>query len=171
MALEKILDSRVPVTLDNGETFDLIVFGYTDRLDELPDGRLRVVDYKTGLVQPYDLKLQKRGDDATAATNRLLNDATSSADKVRQLWLYRFMLERAGQSAADAAIISLRNLAAGPMTADMAFLTEDGTSFVQKGEELLTQFASKIMDPKEPIRKTDDLERCQFCPYRGICAR
>ncbi|TGE24124.1 PD-(D/E)XK nuclease family protein [Hymenobacter aquaticus] len=171
VALEKILDSRVPVTLPSGEAFDMIVFGYTDRLDELPDGRLRVVDYKTGLVQPYDLKLQKRGDDAAAATERLLHDATSSADKVRQLWLYRFMLERAGRPAADAAIISLRNLTAGPMTADMAFLTEDGTSFVAKGEELLTEFARKIMDPLEPIRKTDDLERCQYCPYKGICAR
>ncbi|TGE16416.1 PD-(D/E)XK nuclease family protein [Hymenobacter elongatus] len=171
VALEKILDSKVPVQLATGETLDMIVFGYTDRLDELPDGRLRVVDYKTGLVQPYDLKLQKRGDDAAAATQRLLSDVTSSADKVRQLWLYRFMLERAGRPAADAAIISLRNLSAGPMTAEMGFLTEDGSSFVAKGEALLAQFAQKIMNPAEPIRKTDDLERCQYCPYRGICAR
>ncbi|MCC2546344.1 PD-(D/E)XK nuclease family protein [Hymenobacter sp. BT175] len=171
VALEEILEARVPVTLPAGDTLNLLVFGYSDRLDELPDGRIRVVDYKTGLVQPYDLKLQKRGDDAAAATQRLLADATSSADKVRQLWLYRFMLERAGRPAADAAIISLRNLSAGPMTAEMGFLTEDGTTFVTKGEELLAQLTRRMLDPAEPIRKTDDLDRCQYCPYRGICAR
>ncbi|WP_324678570.1 PD-(D/E)XK nuclease family protein [Hymenobacter sp. GOD-10R] len=170
-ALEQILETKVPIQLASGEPLLLRLFGFTDRLDELPDGRLRVVDYKTGLVQPYDLKLQKRGEDAVAATGRLLTDATSSADKVRQLWLYRFMLEREGQPAADAAIISLRNLGAGPMTADMSFLTEDGQSFVVKGEAMLTELVHRILDPAEPIRKTDDLDRCQFCPYKGICAR
>ncbi|OUJ71835.1 PD-(D/E)XK nuclease family protein [Hymenobacter crusticola] len=170
-ALEQILETKVPVPLANGEQLLVRLFGFTDRLDELPDGRLRVVDYKTGLVQAYDLKLQKRGEDATAATGRLLTDPTSSADKVRQLWLYRFMLEREGRHAADAAIISLRNLGAGPMTADMGFLTEDGQSFVAKGEAMLAELVHRILDPTEPIRKTDDLERCQYCPYKGICAR
>ncbi|GAB2468680.1 hypothetical protein GCM10011375_29910 [Hymenobacter qilianensis] len=169
--LEEILQAEIPVTLPGGDTLQLRLYGIADRLDELPDGRLRVVDYKTGLVHAHELRLQKRGEDATAATQRLLTDATPSADKVRQLWLYRFMLERSGRPAADAAIISLRNLSAGPMTADMGFLTEDGTSFLDKGQELLTNFVHRILDPAEPIRKTDDLLRCQYCPYKGICAR
>ncbi|WP_229755382.1 PD-(D/E)XK nuclease family protein [Hymenobacter cavernae] len=171
VALEQILETKVPLQVAEGEQLLLRLYGFTDRLDELPDGSLRVVDYKTGLVQPYDLKLQKKGEDAQAATERLLTDATSSADKVRQLWLYRFMLEREGRHAADAAIISLRNLGAGPMTAEMGFLTEDGQSFVAKGEAMLTELARRILDPAEPIRKTDDLDRCQYCPYKGICAR
>ncbi|QDA61743.1 PD-(D/E)XK nuclease family protein [Hymenobacter jejuensis] len=170
-ALEEILETFVPVTLADGEALMVRVYGFTDRLDELPDGRLRVVDYKTGMVQAYDLKLQKRGEDAAAATERLVTEATTTADKVRQLWLYRFMLERENRPAANAAIISLRNLSAGPMTADMEFLTQDGQSFVEKGEALLARFVQTILDPAEPIRKTDDLERCVFCPYRGICAR
>lgn len=169
--LEEILQTLVPITLPGGDTLTLRLSGIADRLDELPDGRLRVIDYKTGLVHPHELRLQKRGEDAATATQRLLTDATPAADKVRQLWLYRFMLERSGRPAADAAIISLRNLSAGPMTADMGFLTEDGTSFLDKGQELLTNFVHRILDPAEPIRKTDDLVRCQYCPYKGICAR
>lgn len=169
--LEEVLEATVPVQLPAGDTLTVRLYGIADRLDELPDGSLRVVDYKTGLVQPYDLRLLKRGEEAAAATTRLLTDATSSADKVRQLWLYRLMLELQGRHAADAAIISLRNLPAGPMTADMSFLTEDGQPFVAKSQALLTQLVHRILDPAEPIRKTDDLDKCQYCAFRGICAR
>ncbi|WP_242478782.1 hypothetical protein [Hymenobacter lapidiphilus] len=81
------------------------------------------------------------------------------------------MLAQQGRPAADAAIISLRNLAAGPMSADMGFLTADGQDFGRHSEELLGQLVRRILDPAEPIRKTDDLDKCQYCVYRGICAR
>ena len=80
-------------------------------------------------------------------------------------------LAQQGRPAADAAIISLRNLGAGPMSADMGFLTADGQDFLQHSEQLLGQLVRRILDPAEPIRKTDDLDKCQYCPYRGICAR
>ena len=140
-------------------------------MDQLPDGRLRVVDYKTGLVEKSHLQLLKRDEAPADAVQRLLTDATPAADKVRQLWLYRFLLAQQGRPAADAAIISLRNLGAGPMSADMSFLTADGQDFVRHSEELLGQLVRRILDPAEPIRKTDDLDKCQYCAYRGICAR
>ncbi|QNH63801.1 PD-(D/E)XK nuclease family protein [Hymenobacter sediminicola] len=170
-SIEEGLQATVYVPLPDGEKLRVSLIGFADRVDQLPDGRLRVVDYKTGLVQPYDLKLQKRGETSTDAAERLVHDATSAADKVRQLWLYRFMLAQGGRPAADTAIISLRNLGAGPMSADMGFLTDDGQDFVQRSEELLSRIINRILDPQEPIRKTDDLDKCQYCPYRGICAR
>ncbi|WP_262489986.1 PD-(D/E)XK nuclease family protein [Hymenobacter sp. AT01-02] len=130
-----------------------------------------MVDYKTGLVHSHELRLLKRGEDSADAVERLLQDATPATDKVRQLWLYRFLLAQRGRPAADAAIISLRNLGAGPMSANMDFLTDGGQDFVQHSEQLLTRLVHRILDPQEPIRKTDDLEKCQYCPYRGICAR
>lgn len=170
-ALEESLHATVFVPRPDGEKLPMRLIGYADRLDELPDGRLRVIDYKTGLVQAAELRLQKRGEGPADAVERLLHDSTSAADKVRQLWLYRFMLEQNGRPAAAAAIISLRNLSAGPMSADMGFLTEEGASFMARSEELLGQLANRMLDPQETIRKTDDLEKCQYCPYRGICAR
>ncbi|UYZ63857.1 PD-(D/E)XK nuclease family protein [Hymenobacter weizhouensis] len=168
---EEALQATVYVPLPSGEKLPVSLVGFADRVDQLPDGRLRVVDYKTGLVQPYDLRLLKRGEGPADAVERLLQDATSSADKVRQLWLYRFLLAQGGRPAADAAIISLRNLPAGPMSADMSFLTADGLDFVRHSEELLSRLVNRILDPQEPIRKTDDLDKCQYCPYKGICAR
>jgi len=171
-ALEAQLHATVFVPQPDGDApLPLRLIGYADRLDELPDGRLRVVDYKTGIVQGFELKLQKSRELGAAAVERLLTEPSSGAEKVRQLWLYRYMLEASDQPAADAAILSLRNIPAGLLTADMSFLTEDGQSFRAASEALLGQLVQRILDPAEPIRKTDDLDRCQYCAYRGICAR
>ncbi|GAB3294866.1 PD-(D/E)XK nuclease family protein [Hymenobacter tenuis] len=168
---EEALQTTVYVPLPSGEKLPVSLVGFADRVDQLPDGRLRVVDYKTGMVEKYHLQLLKRGEGPAEAVQRLLTDATPAADKVRQLWLYRFLLAQGGRPAADAAIISLRNLGAGPMSADMSFLTADGQDFVQHSEQLLSQLVNRILDPEEPIRKTDDQVKCQYCPYKGICAR
>jgi RecB family exonuclease len=170
-SIEEGLQATVYIALPSGEKLPVSLIGFADRVDQLPDGRLRVVDYKTGLVHAHELKLQKRNETPAEAADRLIRDDTSAADKVRQLWLYRFMLEQGGRPAADAAIISLRNIPAGPMSADMSFLTADGQTFMARSEELIGQLVNRILDPTEFIRKTDDLEKCQYCPYRGICAR
>ena len=169
--LEEEVHATVFVSLPGEERFPVRLLGKADRVDQLPNGDLRVVDYKTGLVEKSHLQLLKRGEAPADAVQRLLTDATPTADKVRQLWLYRFLLAQQGRPAADAAIISLRNLGAGPMSADMSFLTADGQDFVRHSEELLGQLVRRILDPAEPIRKTDDLDKCQYCAYRGICAR
>ncbi|GAA3932312.1 PD-(D/E)XK nuclease family protein [Hymenobacter algoricola] len=168
--LETRLHATVFVPLADGSQLNLRLIGTADRLDELPDGRLRVVDYKTGLVRATELRLNSKGD-AAAARHKLLTDADSGPEKVRQLWLYRYMLESQDRPAADAAIMSLRSIGEGLLTADMSFLTAEGQSFRAASEELIGEFARRILDPQEPIRKTDDLKRCEYCPYRGICAR
>ena len=150
------------------------LFGYADRVDELPDGRLRVVDYKSGLVKRSDLQLRGYKDrlSPTEAVERLLTEASSSADKVRQLWLYRLMLAHtAKRETAETTILSLRNIDEGLLSADLSFLTTDGQDFVTVSEELVSKIVLRILDPSEPIRKTDDFTKCEYCPYKGICAR
>jgi hypothetical protein len=132
-----------------------------------------VVDYKTGLVEANDLNLTNRGKLTPAeATERLLWEATSSADKVRQLWLYRLMLASTEKRETEnTAIVSMRNLDKGLLSADLGFLTPAGEDFVRVSEDLVTKIVLRILDPAEPIRKTDDFKKCEHCPYRGICAR
>ncbi|GAB2717451.1 hypothetical protein GCM10011495_07890 [Hymenobacter frigidus] len=148
--------------------------GYADRVDQLPDGRLRVVDYKSGLVKRSDLQLRGYKDrlSPAEAVERLLTEPSSSADKVRQLWLYRLMLAHTAQrETAETAILSLRNLDEGLLSADLSFLTEGGEDFVAISEELVRKIVLRMLDPAEPIRKTDDFTKCEYCPYKGICAR
>ncbi|OGX89459.1 hypothetical protein BEN47_07315 [Hymenobacter lapidarius] len=172
-SLEKDLAATVFVDVPGSGRLAVRLFGKADRVDRLPDGRLRVVDYKTGLVEANDLNLTNRGKLTPAeATERLLGEATSSADKVRQLWLYRLMLASTEKRETEnTAIVSMRNLDKGLLSADLDFLTPNGEDFVRVSEELMSKIVLRILDPAEPIRKTDDLKKCEYCPYRGICAR
>ena len=173
-SLEKDLAATVFVDVPGSGPLAVRLFGKADRVDQLPDGRLRVVDYKTGLVEANDLNLTGYRNRYTAAeaTERLLTEATSSADKVRQLWLYRLMLASTEKRETEnTAIVSMRNLDKGLLAADLSFLTSEGQDFVQVSEDLVRKIVLRILDPTEPIRKTDDLKKCEYCPYRGICAR
>ena len=173
--LEKELAATVFVDVPGQpEPLAVRLFGYADRVDELPDGRLRVVDYKSGLVKRADLQLRGHRDKLSPAeaVDRLLHEASSSADKVRQLWLYRLMLaQTAHRETAETAILSLRNIDEGLLSADLGFLTEGGEDFVAVSEALVRKMVLRILDPTEPIRKTDDFTKCEYCPYKGICAR
>jgi len=155
------------------------ILGRADRIDGLPDGRRRVVDYKTGLVEQRELNLRGKVKPLTAAetVERLLTESSSGADKVRQLWLYRFMLEsdptHPAPPGSEAAIMSLRKIDEGLLTAPLDFITE-GTGepdFLKASAELVARLARRVLDPAETIRKTDDLAKCEYCPYKGICAR
>ncbi|HEX8327532.1 MAG TPA: PD-(D/E)XK nuclease family protein [Hymenobacter sp.] len=173
-SLEKDLAATVFVDVPESGRLAVRLFGKADRVDQLPDGRLRVVDYKTGLVEANDLNLTGYRNRFTPAeaTERLLYEASSSADKVRQLWLYRFMLASTEKRETEnTAIVSMRNLDKGLLSADLSFLTSEGQDFVQTSEELVTKIVLRILDPNEPIRKTDDFKKCEHCPYKGICAR
>ncbi|MGI4735476.1 MAG: PD-(D/E)XK nuclease family protein [Janthinobacterium lividum] len=164
-----------------GEATPLAVrlFGRADRIDALPDGRRRVVDYKTGLVERRELNLRGTQKPLPPADTieKLLSESSSGADKVRQLWLYRFMLEsdelNPAPPGSEAAIMSLRKIDEGLLSAPLDFITE-GTGepdFLKASAELVARLARRMLDPAEPIRKTDDLAKCEYCPYRGICAR
>jgi ATP-dependent helicase/nuclease subunit B len=155
------------------------ILGRADRIDALPDGRRRVVDYKTGLVERRELNLRGTQKPLSAAetVERLLTESSSGADKVRQLWLYRFMLEsdefNPAPPGSEAAIMSLRKIDDGLLMAPLDFITE-GTGepdFLKASAELVARLARRVLDPTEAIRKTDDIAKCEYCPYRGICAR
>jgi len=177
---EKDLVATVFVDLPGrATTLPVRLRGRADRIDALPDGRRRVVDYKTGLVERRELNLRgtQKPLSAPDTVARLLSESSSGADKVRQLWLYRFMLEsdetHPAPPGSEAAIMSLRKIDEGLLSAPLDFITE-GTGepdFRRASAELVARLARHILDPTEPIRKTDDLAKCEYCPYRGICAR
>jgi hypothetical protein len=123
-SLEKDLAATVFVDVPGSGQLAVRLFGKADRVDQLPDGRLRVVDYKTGLVEANDLNLTgyRHRFTPAEATERLLWEASSSADKVRQLWLYRFMLASTERRETEnTAIVSMRNLDKGLLAADLSF--------------------------------------------------
>ncbi|OON69312.1 PD-(D/E)XK nuclease family protein [Hymenobacter sp. CRA2] len=174
VGLEEELHGTVFVDTKDGERVAVRLVGYADRVDELPDGRRRIIDYKTGAVHGGGLNLlgsARKKYSPTEALERLVSEAGGGTDKVRQLWLYRLMLAQRGYAAAEAAIIPLRSPDPKPLEADLSFMTAEGLLFEETSLQAMTRLVDRMLDPEEPIRKTDDLNVCQYCPYKGICAR
>src|SRR5690606_3576476 len=83
-------------------------------------------------------------------------------------------MELPEKSEIEASILSFRHLDKGLMKSQLNY-TEDGfettEEFLAESEKYVHKFIQQMLDPAEPIKKTTDLEVCQYCPYRGICAR
>jgi ATP-dependent helicase/nuclease subunit B len=163
-------DARIPVK----------VAGKADRID-LKGTELRVIDYKTGKVERNQVSVKPDDLDQHFITS-------PKYDKARQLWLYEYILKRNLQQnpgpllrnaghvppasiQPKSGILSFRNLDAGVLTADFPFELTTGQDFVAASEEFIGRFVRELLDPNELIRKTKEIENCQYCPYRGICAR
>ncbi|AMM52111.1 hypothetical protein TH61_14215 [Rufibacter sp. DG15C] len=181
LSLEDKLQTELEVKLPSGEKVNVQISGKADRID-LSGRTLRVIDYKTGKVLAPSLKVKPEDLEATLLHDRHL-------DKVRQLWLYRYILAKEIQNGSlleskvlnlpksqyeyEAGIISFRNLGAGVLTSELPFVDAQGNpaDFMETSERLLRELVVRMLDPAEPIRKTNDLETCQYCAYKSICAR
>lgn len=178
---EQTLDTYISVTLDTGETIRVRIAGKVDRI-ELYGNQIRIVDYKTGKVSlpdktPADL------------VDKLLKDGRE--DKMRQLWLYRYLALKnisewgglprdrgkknifpASGLPVEAGFYSFRDVNGGFKSNPVRFDdSDDPAQYINHSEALLRQLIQQLLDGKEPFRKTDRLETCQFCDFKGICGR
>jgi ATP-dependent helicase/nuclease subunit B len=179
--LEKQFETTLEVPV-GAERLPVKIAGRADRVDLLND-TLRVIDFKTGKVEKRDLEIP-----VEELELRLLTDRTY--DKVRQLWLYRYILAKllhhpsipgADESQMNvpaggfqAGIVSFRNIEAGFLTSDLPLASagdETPEAFIRESERLLQEFVQHLLDPDIPFRKTTDVQVCAYCIYRGICAR
>lgn len=172
----------------NGESLDVRLRGIVDRVDKI-SGTLRIIDYKTGKVEKKDVKIDH---------TELLSIADNpDMGKIRQLWLYKYLLQKNLDSnpqwktyqnaPIEAGIYSLRN----PTKELLALHTppakfkekdkdkgnpenirlNDKEWFYQKTENWLSEVIRKMLDKDLPFEKTDNLSICEFCIYKNICGR
>ena len=183
LGVEKSLKTQVSIPTAN-ETISLKVAGKIDRLERLQGNLLRVVDYKTGKIEKNTLKIKSEEIDE----NLLHTSDIHKWDKIRQLWLYKYlaikkMLSeeglllkgerlRANDHQVVAGIYSLRNIGEGFLENRFEFEQgETAEQFIARSEEYLQQFVQRLLDPHEPFSRTNDLEACSYCDYKGICGR
>lgn len=126
--------------------------GFIDRLDCIGPGKLRVVDYKTGRVNPEDLEFS--GD--------------SLPEIGFQLYLYKLMaLDRYPGSEVSGAIYQPAALMGGEAPFDLS-LDDDYCSAMQS---MLDDILAGISDLSVPWSRTEDLKTCEYCDFRNICGR
>ena len=177
---EQTLETFLDVPLNSGETIKVRVAGKIDRIEQYGH-QIRIVDYKTGRVD----FTKSSGD----LSDKLLKDGKE--DKMRQLWLYRYLAIKniseygglprnkaktdiflAEGLPVEAGFYSFRDIHGGFKTNPVRFDDQDDPAqYIRDSEDLLRQLIRRILDENEPFRKTEQLETCQFCDFKGICGR
>lgn len=183
LAVEISLPTKINVLI-GGETVEVKVGGRIDRLDYLGSS-LRILDYKTGKVEPKDVVPSDKG---------LRNDVLEGdlKTKLLQLWLYKYLLAKELQKPIgtrmkeipnflleeveiEPGIISFRNLPAGILTDQATGLWfsegQDWNGFIAESEDILGEWVRKILDPETVFEKTKDVKACAFCDFKRICQR
>ena len=148
--------------------------GFADRIDLLND-KLRVIDYKTGSVNPYDVSI--------SANAKQLQDMH---DKSIQLIMYKYLFIKMLNSntlGLDEAliahideenivpgIIALQKMSNGvfELKVNNADLAND---FEAQCDIMFEQLISDIFDKNNPFTQTDDTKVCGYCSFRNICKR
>ena len=140
--------------------------GIADRIDRLDDGRLRVVDYKTGESQ-----LEFAGVEA------LFNgEAKQRQSNVLQTLLYAMMLTHSEGCEAVPALYYVRAMNRPdylPTLDDKeAGVRGAGyTLYAERFEELVGETLAELYDPSVPFRQCEDADTCKFCDFNLICKR
>lgn len=148
--------------------------GFADRIDLLND-KLRVIDYKTGSVNPYDVSI--------SANAKQLQDMH---DKSIQLIMYKYLfikmlnsntlgldeslIAHIEEENIVPGIIALQKMSNGvfELKVNNADLAND---FEAQCDIMFEQLISDIFDKNNPFTQTDDTKVCGYCSFRDICKR
>ncbi len=156
--MEKKMQSVLDV---NG--FPVKLSGTIDRIDKTPgNGKIRIIDYKTGSVEAKDLKLKTW--DAVTEDTRF--------SKVLQVLAYAWLYSRERKNGTDVVpgIISLKTV----HNRFMPVQYPEETSFegvLDAVESLLKKLIAQIFDEKVLFSQTTDDKICVYCDFKGLCNR
>ena len=134
------LEHQIKSTLKLNQEAGVLVTGIIDRVDE-KNGLVRIIDYKTGLVNSSNLTIKDMG--------LICKDPLRT--KAMQLMCYAWMYYRSNNiKKISAGIISFRNLSNGLMGLKIKDSKSDfiEVKSVDRFEEELKSLIKEIMDPK-----------------------
>ena len=146
------LEEKIEITLPV-EKKEVTLKGYLDRIEKLRDETIRIIDYKTGRVEPGDLALKEWEE-----------IADKKKDKLFQLLFYAFIYQKKykPKNIPELGIYSLRMRSYGLLKPKFP---EAENYF----EAYLTGLIHEIFDPSVPFEQTTDKQICTYCDYKDIC--
>jgi CRISPR/Cas system-associated exonuclease Cas4 (RecB family) len=144
----------------------LRIGGRIDRLDQMSDGRIRVVDYKTG---SHKLK-------ALAGVDDIFDPAKihEHSDYYLQTFTYADIVSRHESHPVSPALLFIQHAAAKDYDPTLCFGKEkilDIREHSGRFCELLENKVNEIFSQNIPFTPTTDLKICQSCPYLQMCRR
>lgn len=157
-ALEEELQAELMV---NGTTVK--IKGKADRIDNA--GALtRIIDYKTGLAENNELKLEEWEEIRT----------DSKLAKSFQLLMYALMYQKMNPAITHnllSGIISFRSLSDGLKTVKVQQKELLDVALLNEFETQVKQIIAELFNPEIPFQQTTEKENCTYCLFTGICNR
>ncbi len=157
--LFKIIDIEDPSSKKN---ISVKLKGTIDRIDMLED-TLRIIDYKTGNINKSELTVKELDD--------IINQDQN--DKAFQLIFYTMLARDSLEKNKKvlAGIYSLRNISMGLMQLKISGHDLIQTDTINEFEQIVRKIINDLFDHKTPFKQTDQIDLCNYCPYRSVCTR
>ena len=138
---------------------------FVDRVDRLPDGRMRFVDYKTG-------------NDKISFTSvaQMFDPASSERRKaVLQLMLYAnlYRLSDGYEGAVQLFIYQFKSIFMQGLN-PIVYNKDVFDDHRVVNDEFLTLFngvLTEMFDPTVPFRQADNAKSCEYCGFKAVCGR
>lgn len=162
---EEEVSYRFPFAVGDRD-YQLKLSGIADRIDRLDDGRLRVVDYKTGT--PH---LDFKGLEALFS-----GESRDRQSNTLQTLLYAMMLSHNEGCDVVPSLYYVRNMHRAeyePWLIDQEE-KQSGLSYShyrERFEELLRAVLVELFDPAIPFTQIEDEKACMYCDFKTICRR
>ncbi len=142
---------------------DIYIKGTIDRIDKTVGGTaIRIIDYKTGSVEPRDLRIGSWEELAQKP------DYGKALQVMAYAWAYQ---KQSGESLSLApGIISLKK-------ADGRFLPvvfpegDEQKDVLNQTENTLRQLIREILDAEKPFVQTEVADICKTCDFKNLCNR
>lgn len=158
---------EVPVTV-NGNTRHVRLKGIIDRLD-LKDGKVRVIDYKTGRDEKHFESIESLIDPESNGRNKA----------VFQVMFYSYLFLNSYKeefTRIEPGIFNSRDLFDESFEwkiydKGLKSSVHEYREYHEAFEKVIADLLTEIYDPSTVFDQTDDIKKCGYCPYREICQR
>ncbi|HLP48822.1 MAG TPA: PD-(D/E)XK nuclease family protein, partial [Candidatus Kapabacteria bacterium] len=145
-----------------GIEYRVMLEGTIDRVD-IKDDVHRVIDYKTGKINPLNLK----------SLEELSGPGVIDRREAFQLFFYRYLLRH---TLKDSGPYRLGIYPFKKMYDELKFIKVDKCDLIDEGmlaqfEDILRNIFRRLFDLAEPFVQTREEKNCRYCPYQDICGR
>ena len=140
--------------------------GFADRIDKVGD-EIRIIDYKTGKVNPYDVKI-----------NDKVEGITGMAEKSIQLLMYKYLYlsensehPEISEQLIKPGIVGFQKLSHGIYNLEISETHELSQSFKETCDKYFNEFLEELFNKDIPFTQTEDTKNCSFCDFKNLCKR
>ncbi|MBK7029768.1 MAG: PD-(D/E)XK nuclease family protein [Bacteroidales bacterium] len=165
--LEEWLNSEIEIQDLNSEIpLKVLLRGKADRIDRIGN-KIRVIDYKTGLVDKNDLKIEN------VEHLREMDNPSKLLQLLIYAWMYRKMNNKSWPANISlvSGIISLRQSSQYLINATINKTDDLSDQIIADIEMLIYTIVEDIFNPNISFQQTENLDHCIYCPYKSLCNR